>query len=116
MSSEKMETLPMEALVLECVQDRYKVAYAALRWAKEIKQKESLPEPVPHLIPRALREILTGKTNIEEIEKLPPIVKVVAPPPPPAPPTLTLNVAPDDTDLKDDEPLEEKKKSKKKDE
>ena len=83
---------PLEGLLLECNKDRYKLSYAALRWAKEIKQKENLPDPIPVLLPRALREILTGKMSIKEIEKLPMLAKV-APPPPPAQPTITLNVS-----------------------
>jgi DNA-directed RNA polymerase subunit K/omega len=86
--------LPIDALLLECNTDRYKLAYAAIRWAKELKTKENLPDPVPVLVQRAIREILTGKVNIEDIGKLPVIVKV-APPPAPVAPTLTLNVAPE---------------------
>lgn len=90
---------PIEALVLECKKDRYKLAYSAIRWAKEIKQRENLPEAVPFLINRSLREILTNKVTIKEIEKLAMIVKI-APPPPPADvapaPTITLNPDPDE--------------------
>lgn len=93
-NAETDQERPLEAMVLEHQKDRYKLSYAALRWAKEIKQKENLPESVPQLIPRALREILTGKTAIKDIEKLPPIVKMAPPPAPAAPstPTLTLNL------------------------
>lgn len=89
------EDLPMEGLLLQCKEERYKLAYATIRWAKEIKQKESLPDPVQSLVPRALREILQGKIAIKDIEELPMIVKVATPPPPP-PPTITLNVAADE--------------------
>ncbi len=89
--------MPLEALILECKKDRYKLAYVAVRWAKEIKQKENLPDPIPTLALRAMREILTGKVTIKEIEKLPMIVKV-APPPPPSTPTITLNVAEAETE------------------
>lgn len=92
--------LPVEALMLECVKDRYKLAYAALRWAKEIKQKENLPDSIPLLVPRAMREILTGKMSIKEVEKLPMIAKVVTPPPAPAAPTITLK--PSDGETKED--------------
>ena len=92
--------LPIEALILECKKDRYKLSYAALRWAKEIKQKENLPEAIPFLIPRAVREILTGKVSIKEIEKLPMLARVAQPPAAPAQPTLTLNVAADETESK----------------
>lgn len=90
------EDLPMEALFLQCREDKYKLAYAAIRWAKEIKQKENLPEVIQALVPRSLREILQGKVTLKEIEKLPMAVKV-APPPPPPQPTITLNVAPEET-------------------
>ena len=83
----------MDALLLQCEKDRYKIGYATLRWAKEIKQKENLPEPIPILIPRALREILTGKVTIEDVEKLPMAIKITPPPPPtitPASPALKM--------------------------
>ena len=92
---EVTENLPMEALMLQCREEKYKLAYATIRWAKEIKQKESLPDLIQSLIPRALREILAGKTTLKDIEALPMIAKI-APPPPPSQPTITLNVAPDD--------------------
>jgi DNA-directed RNA polymerase subunit K/omega len=95
MAMDLSEDLPMEALILQCRYDKYKLAYAAIRWAKEIKQKESLPEPVQSLVPRALREILGEKVSIKDIEKLPMAVKL-APPPPPPQPTITLNVTADD--------------------
>jgi DNA-directed RNA polymerase subunit K/omega len=87
--------LPIDALLLECNTDRYKLAYAAIRWAKEIKKTENLPDPIPVLVQRAIREILTGKVEIEDIGKLPVIVRMAPPPPPPPAPTLTLNVAPE---------------------
>ena len=73
---------PLEALILENKKDKYKMAYAAIRWAKEIKQKENLPDAVPFLVPRALREILTGKVSVKEVEKLPMVVKLAPPPAP----------------------------------
>ncbi|MCB4756831.1 MAG: hypothetical protein LHV69_07365 [Elusimicrobia bacterium] len=81
----------LEAMILDCKKDRYKLAYSAIRWAKEIKQKENLPDPVPLLVPRAMREILSGKVSLKDVEKLPMMIKM-APPPAPAAPTLTLNV------------------------
>lgn len=85
---------PLEAMALEVTKDKYKLAFVALRWAREIKQKENLPDSIPILVLRSLREILTGKVSIAQVEKLPPIVKVVAPPQAqvPAAPTITLNV------------------------
>lgn len=100
---------PVEGLVLECTKDKYKLSFLALRWAKELKQKENLTEPVQLIIPRALREILTGKVSMKEIEKLPPPARVVAPPPAAEVPTLNLNIAPEP-------PEEPVKKGKKKDE
>jgi DNA-directed RNA polymerase subunit K/omega len=90
---------PLEALILENKKDKYKMAYAAIRWAKEIKQKENLPDAVPFLVPRALREILTGKASVKEIEKLPMAVKIAPPPAPEAQaaPTITLNPEPEES-------------------
>lgn len=88
--------LPVEALMLECVKDRYKISYAALRWAKEIKKKENLPDSIPLLIPRAMRELLTGKVSLKEIEKLPMLAQVPLAPLPPAPSTPTITLKPSD--------------------
>lgn len=85
--------LPIHALLLECNTDRYKLAYAAIRWAKEIKKVENLPDSIPVLVQRALREILTGKVDIAAIGKLPVIVRTPAPVAPIPTPTLTLNMA-----------------------
>jgi|GEM_PF-3799219 len=92
--------LPLDALILQCEKDRYKMGYAALRWAKEIKQKENLPDPVPSLVPRSLRELLTGKVAIKEVEKLPMMVKVVVTAQPAAPvvPTPTITIKADAED------------------
>jgi DNA-directed RNA polymerase subunit K/omega len=98
--------MPIEGMLLECVKDKYKLSYAAIRWAKEIKMKENLPEAIPLLVPRALREILTGKVSYKEIEKLSVVIKV-APPPQPTTPTIKLNVDESDADL--EKPTKSKK-------
>jgi len=110
---EQDKELPLEALILQCKKERYKMGYASLRWAKEIKQKENLPEPIPLLIPRALREILTQKVSLKEIEKLPMVVRAAPapPPPPPAPtapstPTIKFKVQPEEDKV---EPVKEAK-------
>lgn len=87
--------MPVEALMLECVKDRYKISYAALRWAKELKTKENLADSIPVLVARAMREILIGKVSIKEIEKLPMLAKLPLPPQAPAQPTITLNPLPE---------------------
>ncbi|MCG3205277.1 MAG: hypothetical protein KCHDKBKB_01996 [Elusimicrobia bacterium] len=94
--------LPVEALMLECVKDRYKISYAALRWAKELKKKENLAESIPLIIPRAMREILTGKVSIKEVEKLPMLAQVPPPPAAPSQPTITLNPIPEEGTSKED--------------
>lgn len=93
--------LTVEAMILECKKDKYKLPYAAIRWAKEIKKTENSTEPMPVLVIRALREILTGKTSMKDVEKLPFLFKIPSTPAAPAAPTLKL--APSD-DLKLDEP------------
>lgn len=89
--------MPLEALMLECTKDKYRISYAAIRLAREIKSKENLPEPLPIVLQRSLRELLTGKATIKEVEKLPVIARVIAPMPQqqaaPSVPTITLNPA-----------------------
>ncbi len=85
---------PLDAYIMECYKDRYKIPFAALRWAKEIKQKENLPDPLPSLVLRALKEILTGQATVAQVEKLPWAIKI-APQPIPmvqTTPTISLNV------------------------
>jgi hypothetical protein len=99
--NEPKAELSIEAMILECSKDKYKLPYSAIRWAKEIKKKENSTEPMPALVIRALREILTGKENMKDIEKLPFLFKVPSVPAAAAViPTLKLN--PSD-DLKLDE-------------
>ena len=100
--------LPIDAMMLQVTHEKYKIPYAALRWAKEIKLKENLPDPVMHLIPRAIREILTNKVSLKDIEGLPMIVKI-APPPPPPQPTITLNPLPEEKGEEKTEGKEETK-------
>lgn len=108
-TSINLEDQPLESLLLQFKEEKYKVSYAAIRWAREIKKKESLNDPVPTLVARALREILSGKISIKEIENLPMISRasapVVAAQPVAAPhPTITLNVTPEkETESSDDE-------------
>jgi len=87
---------PISALLLGVTKDRYKLSYAALRWAKEIKKQENLADSIPSLVSRAIREILSGKVSIKDIEKLAYLVRAPSTPPAqPSAPTLSLNIAPD---------------------
>lgn len=94
--SEKAKAdLPIDGMLLECNKDRYKLSYSAIRWAKEIKQKENLPDSIPVLLTRSLREILGGKVSIKDVEKLPFLARTPSTPAAaPAAPTLSLNVNP----------------------
>lgn len=115
LNQKNVADLPFEGLLLECSEDRYKIPYAALRWAKEIKQKENLPDPVQFLVPRAVREILGGKVTLKDIEKLPMLAKVApAPAPAPAAPTITLNPEPE-PELASSSKKEDKKDDKEED-
>jgi len=110
--SDQEQELPLEALILQAQKDRYKIGYAAFRWAKEIKQSENLPDPISFLIPRALREILTNKKKISEVEKLPMSIRITPPPPPTITPNApTLKVVPQEEDKKEEpvkaEPVKE---------
>ena len=107
------DDIPLAGMMLGHKEHRYKISYAALRWAKEIKQKENLPDPIPAILPRALKEILTGQVTLKEIEKLPMMVKVAPPaqaPAQPSHPTITLNLPPEpakEDDKEDDEEEED---------
>ena len=87
--------MSIEALILECSKDKYKLPYSAIRWAKELKKKENLTDPMPVLVVRALREILTGKETMKDIEKLPFLFKVPSVPAAPSVPTIKLNPSED---------------------
>ncbi len=99
--NEPKAELSIEAMILECSKDKYKLPYSAIRWAKEIKKKENSTEPMPVLVLRALREILTGKETMKDIEKLPFLFKVPSVPAAPSVPTLKLN-PPEDVKLDDE--------------
>lgn len=67
---------PLSQLLLDCTKDKYRLVTLATRWGIEIKQRDQSPLPAQELLNKALREILTGEVKMEDIEKLPPIVKV----------------------------------------
>jgi DNA-directed RNA polymerase subunit K/omega len=68
--------LPLSQLFLDCSKDKYRLVSLATRWAVEIKQRDQSSLPPQELLNSALREILTGQADPEEIEKLPPVPKV----------------------------------------
>ncbi len=74
----------------------------ATRWAKEIRQRDQSALPAQELLDLALREIMTQKVSLEEIEKLPPPPKVEKRDTDFALPTLTLKVNGDESAAKAD--------------
>ena len=68
-------TWPQSQLLLDCTKDKYLLVALATRWAYEIRQRDQSGEPIQVLIHKALREILIGEVKMEDIEKLPPMVK-----------------------------------------
>src|SRR6478609_8309406 len=99
--NEPKAELSIEAMILECSKDKYKLPYSAIRWAKELKKRENLADPMPVLVQRALREILTGKESMKDIEKLPFLFKIPSVPAAPSVPTIKLN-PPEDVKLEDE--------------
>ncbi|MFN0117645.1 MAG: hypothetical protein ACKVQC_05045 [Elusimicrobiota bacterium] len=71
--------MSVEALMLTTTKDKYKLAFSAIRWAREIKKAENSTESMPTLINRAMKEIILGKVTIKEIEKLPLVLKAPTP-------------------------------------
>ena len=74
-AAKKEEVHSMEELILNYSKDRYKLTTLALRWAQEIRVRDNLNDPPQQILSQALKEILTGKVKLSEIEKLKPIPK-----------------------------------------
>lgn len=91
---------PLSQLLLDCGKEKYRLISLATRWAQEIRQRDQSTLPPTELMDAALREIMTGKVSLEEIEKLPPPPKVEKKDLELTLPTLTLK------DLPPDEPAE----------
>jgi DNA-directed RNA polymerase omega subunit len=72
----KKTDVPLSSLLLDCSKDKYRLVALATRWAHELKHRDQDPLPPQMLLDKALREILTGLVDMEEIEKLPPVPKV----------------------------------------
>ena len=68
---------PLAQLILDCGKDKYRMVSLATRWAVEVQKRESQTAHQPEvLVGMALKEILTGKVSMEDIEKLPPAPKL----------------------------------------
>ena len=73
---EKTE-IPLQQLMLDCKQDKYRMISLTTRWAVEVQKRENQTAHQPdQLVAMALKDILTGKVTLEEIEKLPPSPKL----------------------------------------
>lgn len=70
---EKQSQQNISQLIWETNMNKFELIPAAVRWAKEIKKREQLPDNVSALLDRAMDEILTGKVKMSEIEKLVPL-------------------------------------------
>jgi DNA-directed RNA polymerase subunit K/omega len=68
-------------LLLERSRDKYRLVPLAMRWALEVKRRDQNAAPIQDVMNQALHEILSGKVSLEEIEKLPPPVKMEEPKP-----------------------------------
>jgi DNA-directed RNA polymerase subunit K/omega len=97
--------IPLSQLMLERSHDKYRLVHLAMRWAQEIKVRDQSSDPTQEIVSRALKEILTGQVSLEDIEKLPPPVKVE-----PKPLEITKPI---EGDLEDDEKPEKPAKEKK---
>jgi hypothetical protein len=63
--------------MLDCGKDKYRMISLTTRWAVEVQKRESETAHQPDvLVSMALKDILTGKITLEEIEKLPPAPKL----------------------------------------
>jgi hypothetical protein len=75
-NKELVETASIEEILLDVKSGKYKLIPVATRWIAEISKKEEYKYfTFNQLLEAALKDILTGKVSIEEIEKLPPIEK-----------------------------------------
>jgi DNA-directed RNA polymerase subunit K/omega len=69
---------PLSQLILDCKQDKYRMVSLATRWAIEVQKREENGGVQPEeLVSMALKEILSGKISMEEVEALPPAPKLV---------------------------------------
>lgn len=66
---------PLNQLVQDCVKDKYRMISLTTRWAQEIKQRDQSTLLPQELLNQSMREILSKKISLEEIEKLPPAKK-----------------------------------------
>ncbi len=60
---------PLSQLLLDCGKDKYRMVSLATRWALEVQARDpQTPHQAEELVSMALREILTGQVDLEEIE------------------------------------------------
>lgn len=63
--------LPLEHYMLDTPLNRYHLVNLAISWAEKIRNRPEAPKYTNEILELSLREILTGKVKIEEIENLP---------------------------------------------
>ncbi|MEW6040116.1 MAG: hypothetical protein AB1633_01175 [Elusimicrobiota bacterium] len=69
-----VEVTPIEKILLDSKVEKYKIVSVATRWIEEISKKEEYKYlTFNQLLEVALKDIITGKVSIEEIQKLPPL-------------------------------------------
>lgn len=106
----------LDPKVMNYTGDKYELILLSLRWGKILKSKGT-PEPLPHLVEKALRDIVEGKVSKDEIMSTAPAVE----PEPADELPAAVSVADDGSEPKPLPPDEEedkkvKKAKKKKDE
>lgn len=69
---------PLADLILDCKEDKYRMVSLATRWAIEVQKREENAGFQPEvLVSLALKDILTGKVAMEDIEAMPVVPKLV---------------------------------------
>ena len=69
---EKSTEATLQELILNTSFDKYKVVPLVKKWVKELKGKEEYRDYThSQILDHALKEILSGAVNLEEIAKLP---------------------------------------------
>lgn len=70
MNNISKKDMSLRELILNHAPQKYYLINCTLRWAKEVAKRKDAPKTAHSLLEVALRDILTEKVTIKEIEKL----------------------------------------------
>ncbi len=73
---EFLKSKSLEELTLDSPLNKYELINSVMRWAQELKQKGLVVGDPRQVLEQALKDIIAGQISVEQIRKLPALMKL----------------------------------------